>query len=106
MVNKPFNMQRGVWHEAGFCRGRCDARWAWLAGREDLVEVFLGSTGASLDDLRARAAEPEFLASVLDFILMDDSWVMSTAPTLWTCHPSSLQCCARPCPGAGLPNWT
>jgi hypothetical protein len=30
----------------------------WLVGREDLVEVFLGSTGAGLDDLRARAAEP------------------------------------------------
>jgi hypothetical protein len=38
--------------------------------------------GASLDDLRARAAEPEFLASVLDFILMDDAWVVDCADAL------------------------
>jgi hypothetical protein len=100
MVNKPFNMQRGVWHEAGFRRNRCDARAGLAGGADDLVEVFLGSSGASLDDLRARAAEPEFLASVLDFILMDDAWVLECADALG-CPADRWRRCARRCPAAG-----
>ncbi len=49
---------------------------AWLAGDDELLPVFLGSTGASESDLRARAAEPAFLVSVLEFVTMDDDWVM------------------------------
>jgi hypothetical protein len=76
----------------------------WLVGQDDLVEVFLGSSGASLDDLRARAAEPEFLASVLDFILMDDAWVLSCAEAL-EIRPRRWQL-RQALPGGGLPNWT
>jgi hypothetical protein len=72
----------------------------WLVAREDLVEVFLGSTGAGAEDLRARAAEPEFLASVLDFILMDDAWVMDCATAIGMA-PEQLVQCARRCPAAG-----
>lgn len=49
----------------------------WLATSEDLLPVFLGSTGLSESDLRARAGDPELLAAVLDFLLMDDAWVMA-----------------------------
>lgn len=49
----------------------------WLAANEELLPVFLGSTGASLDDLRKGAGDPGFLGSVLDFILMDDQWVIA-----------------------------
>lgn len=49
---------------------------AWLVNDEELLSVFLGSTGASSDDLRSQAADPEFQASVLEFLTMDDSWVM------------------------------
>ena len=49
----------------------------WLAGNEELLPVFLGSTGASTDDLRANVQEPAFLGSVLDFVLMDDTWVVA-----------------------------
>lgn len=49
---------------------------AWLAGQDDLLPVFMGATGASAADLKTRAAEPEFLASVLDFLVMDDAWVI------------------------------
>ncbi|WP_050663257.1 DUF3572 domain-containing protein [Roseovarius tolerans] len=49
----------------------------WLAGNEELLPVFLGATGASEADLRARATEPEFLGSVLDFLMMDDAWVVA-----------------------------
>ncbi|GAA6161224.1 DUF3572 domain-containing protein [Ruegeria sp. HU-ET01832] len=49
---------------------------AWLAGNEELLPVFLGSTGASAQDLRDRAVEPEFLGSILEFLMLDDSWVV------------------------------
>ena len=48
---------------------------AWIAGHEDLLGVFMGATGASVEDIRRRAANPSFLASVLDFVLLDDAWV-------------------------------
>jgi hypothetical protein len=50
---------------------------AWLAGNEDLLPVFLGSTGAVGDDLRERAKDADFLGSILDFLLMDDAWVVA-----------------------------
>ncbi len=49
----------------------------WLVGNEDLLPVFLGSTGASQDDLRGAVNDPDFLGSVLDFIMMDDAWVIA-----------------------------
>lgn len=49
---------------------------AWIAASDDLLPVFLGSTGASEDDLRARATDPVFLGAVLDFLMMDDAWVI------------------------------
>ena len=48
---------------------------AWLVTNEDLLPVFLGATGASTDDLRDRASDPEFLGAVLGFLTMDDAWV-------------------------------
>ena len=49
----------------------------WLVGNDELLPVFLGATGASAEDLRNRAGDPEFLVSVLDFLVMDDSWVIA-----------------------------
>ena len=49
----------------------------WLVNHEELLPVFLGATGTSEEDLRGRAGEPEFLCSVLDFVMMDDAWVIS-----------------------------
>ncbi|MFT4743809.1 MAG: hypothetical protein ACI91Z_001788 [Yoonia sp.] len=48
----------------------------WLVGNDELCPVFLGATGGSVDDLRTQAAVPSFQAAVLDFLTMDDSWVM------------------------------
>ncbi|MBC7142528.1 MAG: DUF3572 domain-containing protein [Rhodobacteraceae bacterium] len=49
----------------------------WLVGQEDLLPVFLGATGTAPDELKRRASEPDFLISVLDFVLMDDAWVIA-----------------------------
>ncbi|TNJ41825.1 DUF3572 domain-containing protein [Phaeobacter sp. B1627] len=50
---------------------------SWLAGNDDLLPVFLGASGASLSDLRDRVNDATFLGAVLDFLLMDDAWVMA-----------------------------
>jgi hypothetical protein len=43
-----------------------------IAGDAGTLERFLSLSGLELDELRRRAAEPELLAAVLDFLLSDD----------------------------------
>ena len=54
---------------------------AWLAAKDDLLPVFLGSSGTVAKDLRARATDADFLASILDFVMMDDAWVVAFCDT-------------------------
>lgn len=48
----------------------------WLSANEDVFPLFLGSSGATADNLREQAENPAFLASVLEFLTMDDTWVV------------------------------
>lgn len=77
----------------------------WLAGDEDLMPVFLGSTGASIDDIRSRAGEPEFLGSVLDFLMMDDAWVTSFCDAVSMPYDAPMRARAG-LPGGSDVNWT
>lgn len=77
----------------------------WLAGNEELLPVFLGATGTDMQDLRARAAEPAFLASVLDFILMDDTWVLGFAEAAGLPGEAAMQARAA-LPGGAAVHWT
>ena len=78
---------------------------SWLAGQEGLLGVFLGSSGMSEADLKANAAEPETLAAILDFILMDDAWVMGFSADHGLPPEDVLQ--ARGAlPGGADPHWT
>ena len=52
---------------------------AWIVASDEVRDLFLGSTGLSGEDLRARADEEEMLASVLEFLTMNDSWVLDWA---------------------------
>jgi hypothetical protein len=77
----------------------------WLVGHENLLPVFLGSTGMSESDLKSRAAEPEMLAAVLDFLLMDDAWIMGFCGVVG--HPPEVALAARAAlPGGADPHWT
>ncbi|SLN49088.1 hypothetical protein TRL7639_02709 [Falsiruegeria litorea R37] len=49
----------------------------WLVANDELLPVFLSSTGASEADVKAQMANPEFLGSVLDFLMMDDAWIVA-----------------------------
>ncbi len=88
-----------------FAETQALALLAWLAGEDDILPVFMGATGVSQDDLRARAAEPEFLASVMDFLLMDDTWVLKGAEATGIAAQDFAMIRAG-LPGGDLPNWT
>jgi hypothetical protein len=77
----------------------------WLAGNDELLPVFLGSTGASLDDLRAGAGDPAFLGSVLDFVMMDDAWVVAFCDAAGIAYTVPMQARAA-LPGGAVTHWT
>lgn len=77
----------------------------WLAGNDDLFPTFLGATGAAVSDLRDRAADPAFLASVLEFITMDDQWVVAFCGEAGLANEDPMR--ARyALPGQGQVHWT
>lgn len=53
----------------------------WVAGNDEILPVFLGSTGLSEVELKDRAGDPDLLASVLEFVTLDDAWVLELAAT-------------------------
>ncbi|KPP93640.1 MAG: Protein of unknown function (DUF3572) [Rhodobacteraceae bacterium HLUCCA08] len=77
----------------------------WLAGNDDLCPVFLGSTGAAPEDLRAQAGDPAFLASVLDFVTMDDAWVIAFCDAQGLPYDAPLRA-RQALPGAEQVHWT
>ncbi|MBL4628970.1 MAG: DUF3572 domain-containing protein [Roseicyclus sp.] len=88
-----------------FAEAKALALLAWLAGQEDILPVFMGATGVSEEDLRKRAGEPEFLASVLDFLLIDDAFVLQGAEATGIAAQDFAMIRAA-LPGGALPNWT
>ncbi|MFT4782857.1 MAG: hypothetical protein ACI9IV_000586 [Paracoccaceae bacterium] len=77
----------------------------WLASNEDLLPVFLGSSGANTEDFLQRAGDPVFLASVLDFLTMDDAWVMAFCDANGMAYEQPMLA-RMALPGGALPNWT
>jgi hypothetical protein len=77
----------------------------WLAGNDDLLPVFLSASGASLNDLSGAAQDASFLASVLDFLLADDAWVIAFCDA--TGHRYTEPLAARALlPGGQATHWT
>jgi hypothetical protein len=78
---------------------------AYLGRSEDLLGVFLRSTGLAAVDLPRRLDDRELLASVLDFLLMDDAWVREFAEQAGVA-PSDVLRARRRLPGGDVPDWT
>ena len=77
----------------------------WLLSEEDLIQVFMGATGASQNDLRSNTLNHEFLISILDFVLMDDRWVISCGKFL-NIDPSQIKLIRMSLDGGQEVNWT
>jgi hypothetical protein len=54
---------------------------SFIAGDPERLGVFLAETGIGPETLRSAAADPHFLAGVLDFVLRDDATVKAFAAT-------------------------
>lgn len=78
---------------------------AWLVAQDDLLGVFMGATGLGEADLRARAADPDLLAAVLDFLAMDDAWVTGFAAEAGL-PPGAALAARQALPGGAAPHWT
>jgi hypothetical protein len=78
---------------------------AWLAGNEELMPVFMGATGVSVGDLKERTGDPAFLASVLDFITMDDQWVIAFCDSSGIDYTVPMMA-RQALPGGAEVNWT
>jgi len=61
----------------------------FIAGDPERLGLFLAETGIGPDTLRKSAADPRFLASVLDFVLRNDATVAAFAKAS-ELHPTSI----------------
>ncbi len=77
----------------------------WVAAEPERISGFLGMTGASAEDLRAGAKNPEFLGFVLDYILMDDQNVLALADET-DMRPEDVMQARQHLPGGANPEWT
>ena len=62
---------------------------SFIAGEPERLGAFLAETGIGPETLRTAAADPRFLASVLDFVMRDDSTVKAFASAAQL-HPTNI----------------
>jgi hypothetical protein len=62
---------------------------SFLAGDPARLGAFLAETGIGPETLRSAAADPQFLISVLDFVLRDDATVKAFADVSQL-HPTNV----------------
>ncbi|MGI9395537.1 MAG: DUF3572 domain-containing protein [Boseongicola sp.] len=78
---------------------------SWLITNDELLPIFLNSTGADVSEFRASAQDPEFLGAVLDFLLMDDTWISAFCES--NSYNTDFPLRARAVlPGGADANWT
>ena len=62
---------------------------SFIAGEPERLGLFLAESGIGPETLRNAAADPRFLASVLDFVLRDDATVKAFA-NVSQLHPTNI----------------
>ena len=62
---------------------------SFVAGEPERLGLFLAESGIGPETLRSAAADPRFLASVLDFVLRDDETVKAFASASQH-HPTTI----------------
>lgn len=78
---------------------------SWMAEEPEIIGGFMGAAGADASDLKDRAADPDFLGFVLDYLLSSDEMVLNFAN--WAnCPPDAPMRARATLPGGDLPNWT
>jgi len=62
---------------------------SFIAGEPERLGLFLAESGIGPETLRNAAADPRFLASVLDFVMRDDATVKAFAKVSQL-HPTNI----------------
>ncbi|MBI5264855.1 MAG: DUF3572 domain-containing protein [Bradyrhizobium sp.] len=62
---------------------------SFVAGDPERLGLFLAETGIGPDTLRNAASDPNFLVSVLDFVMRDDATVQAFA-SVSQLHPTNI----------------
>ena len=77
----------------------------WIAADDEIFPLFLGATGASIGEVRARASDVDFLAAVLDFLMQDDRWVVAFCDAQGQPY-TAPQAARSALPGGAVMDWT
>ena len=77
----------------------------WMAGQEDVMGLFLGATGATVDDLRQGAGDPAFLGALLDFLMQQDAWIIAFCDAAGLPYEAPMRARAA-LPGGAQTHWT
>ena len=74
---------------------------SFIAGDPERLGQFLAETGLGPQTLRTAASDPQFLKSVLDFVMRDDATVKALA-TATQLHPTNIAAAHQ---AIGDPDW-
>ena len=74
---------------------------SFVAGDPERLGLFLAESGLGPETLRSAASNPQFLASVLDFVMRDDATVKAFA-TASDLHPTNVAAARQV---LGDPHW-
>ena len=77
----------------------------WLLSNQELLDLFMGSTGVSENTIKSDIQNTVFLVAVLDFLLLDDKWVMEACDAM-KLQPELMQIARLFLPGGDQVNWT
>lgn len=74
---------------------------SFIAGDPERLGLFLSESGIGPETLRSAARDPQFLVSVLDFVLRDDATVKAFSEASQF-HPTTIQAARQ---ALGDPQW-
>ena len=77
----------------------------WLLSNQELLDLFMGSTGVSENTIKSDIQNTVFLVAVLDFLLLDDRWVIEACDAM-KLQPELMQTARLFLPGGDQVNWT
>ena len=77
----------------------------WMAGNDEVLGQFMGASGASIDDLRAGAGDPAFLGALLDFLMLEDAWIIAFCDAAGLPYDAPMRARAA-LPGGAQTHWT
>ena len=77
----------------------------WLLSNQELLDLFMGSSGVSENTIKSDIQNTVFLVAVLDFLLLDDKWVMEACDAM-KLQPELMQTARLFLPGGDQVNWT